>query len=43
MNFSEIERDEERTECEIGVNSKILEQVNEVVYLGSMMEDTRWM
>ena len=31
-----FERDEERTECKISVNGKILEQVNEVVYLGSM-------
>ena len=31
-----FERDEERTECKISVNSMILEQVNEVVYLGSM-------
>ena len=31
-----FERDEERTEFKISVNSKILEQVNEVVYLGSM-------
>ena len=29
------ERDEEKTECKISVNGKILEQVNEVVYLGS--------
>ena len=27
-----FERDEERTECKISVNSKILEQVNEVIY-----------
>ena len=31
-----LERDEERTECKISVNGKILEQVNEVVYLGIM-------
>ena len=31
-----FERVEERTECKISVNDKILEQVNEVVYLGSM-------
>ena len=31
-----FERDEEMTECKISVNGKILEQVNEVVYLGSM-------
>ena len=31
-----FERDEERTECKISVNGKILEQVNEVLYLGSM-------
>ena len=30
-----FERDEERTECKISVNGKILEQVNEVVYLRS--------
>ena len=31
-----LERDEARTECKISVNGKILIQVNEVVYLGSM-------
>ena len=31
-----FKRDEERTECNISVNGKILEQVNEVVYLGNM-------
>ena len=31
-----FERNEERTTCKISVNGKILEQVNEVVYLGSM-------
>ena len=31
-----FERDEERTECKISVNGMILEQMNEVVYLGSM-------
>ena len=30
------ERDEERTECKICVNGKILNQVNEVVYLGRL-------
>ena len=29
-------RNEEKTECKISVNGKILEQENEVVYLGSM-------
>ena len=29
-------RYKERTECKISVNDKILEQVNEVVYFGSM-------
>ena len=31
-----FERNKERTECKISVNGKILEQVNEVVHLGSM-------
>ena len=31
-----FERDEERMECKISVNGKILEQVNEVIYLGSV-------
>ena len=31
-----FERDEERAECKISINGKILEQVDEVVYLGSM-------
>ena len=31
-----FERDEERTKCKISVTGKILEQVKEVVYLGSM-------
>ena len=31
-----FERNDERTKCEINVNEKILEQLNEIVYLGSM-------
>ena len=31
-----FERNDERTKCEINVNDKTLEQVNEIVYLGSM-------
>ena len=31
-----FERSEEKTECKISVNGKILGQVNEMVYLGSM-------
>ena len=39
-------RDEERTECKISVNGRILEQVNEEVYFGGMFSrdgDMRWM
>ena len=34
-----FERDEERTECKISVNGKILEQVNVVVYLRIMFSE----
>ena len=32
----QFEKNEEKTECKISVNGNILEQMNEVVYLGSM-------
>ena len=38
----EYERDEERMECKISVNDKILEEVNEVVYLVCSVE-MEWM
>lgn len=36
LSLNVIERNEERTEFKISVNGKILEQVDEVVYLGNM-------
>ena len=38
-----FERDEERTECKISVNSKILEQVYTLEVCSIEMEDARWM
>ena len=31
-----FKKNEEKTECKISVNGKILEQVNEMIYLGTM-------
>lgn len=36
LSLNVIERNEERTEFKISVNGKILDQVDEVVYLGNM-------